>query len=179
MTGGMVGALVVWGLLAWAVGGGTAAAGPLKVAVIDQQVVMEKSKTGKHALEDLKSYSVARQRIIDSDDAELKELEKSLQDSTLSEESKRQKQELFRAKLEAYQRRIQEFNREVQEKQREMIGEYSKQIQEAAKAVAGRLGYDVVMDKGNEAVIKIVIYHDPSIDLTDQVAKEFDRQNKS
>jgi outer membrane protein len=35
-----------------------------------------------------------------------------------------------------------------------------------------------VLDKGNEASIKIVIYHQPGLDLTDKVIKEFDRQNQ-
>ncbi len=160
--------------------GYSSAAESFKVAVIDQQVVMEKSKTGKQALEELRSFSAIRQKIVDSDDQELKAIERSLQDqnNTLSEAARREKQELLRAKFEAYQRRVQEFNREVQEKQREMVAEYSKKIQKAALAVAEREGYAAVLDKGNEANIKIVIYHQPGIDLTDKVVKEFDRQNR-
>ncbi len=160
--------------------GGLAAAESFKVAVIDQQVVMERSKTGKQALEELRSFSAARQKVVDSDDQELKSIERVLQDPnhTLSDAARREKQEQFRAKLEAYQRRVQEFNREVQEKQREMIAEYSKKIQKAAMAVAEREGYAAVLDKGNEASIKIVIYHQPGLDLTDKVIKEFDRQNQ-
>jgi outer membrane protein len=35
-----------------------------------------------------------------------------------------------------------------------------------------------VVDKGSDATIKIVIYNKETIDLTDQVIREFDRQNK-
>ncbi len=160
--------------------GGSAAAESFKVGVIDQQMVMEKSKAGKQALEELRSFSAVRQKIVDSDDQELKSIERVLQDPniTLSAAARREKEEQFRAKLEAYQRRVQEFNREVQEKQREMVAEYSKKIQKAALAVAEREGYAAVLDKGNEASIKIVIYHQPGLDLTDKVIKEFDRQNR-
>jgi outer membrane protein len=160
--------------------GCSSAAESFKVAVIDQQAVMEKSKTGKRALEELRSFSATRQKIVDSDDEELKSIERSLQDpnNTLSEAARREKQELLRAKLQIYQRRVQEFNREVQEKQREMVAEYSKKIQKAAMAVAEREGYAAVLDKGNEANIAIVIYHQPGLDLTDKVVKEFDRQNQ-
>ena len=50
------------------------AADRIKVAMMDQQQVVERSVAGKRALEDLKSYSTTRQKIIDSDDQVLKEL---------------------------------------------------------------------------------------------------------
>jgi len=156
------------------------AAEAVKVGVMDQQAVMERSKAGKRALEDLKSYSMTRQKIINADDQELKELEQSIQDpnSKLSEEVKQQKQELFRSKVEAYQRRLADFNREIQQKQREMIAEYAKKVAEAAQVVAQKDGYAAIIDKGNEAMIRVVLYHQPALDVTDQVVKEFDRQNK-
>ncbi len=149
-----------------------------KVGVMDQQVVIEKSKAGKRALEELKTYTTTRQKIINADDQELKELEQAIQDSKLSETAKQEKQGQFQAKLEAYQRRLADFNREIQAKQREMVIEYAKKVQEAAQTVAAKEGYAAIMDKGNDAVIKIVIYHQPGLDLTEQVVKEFDRVNK-
>ncbi len=154
------------------------AADRMKVAMMDQQQVIERSVAGKRALEDLKSYSTTRQKIIDSDDQELKELEKGVQDSNLSEEVRKEKQEQFRMKLEAYQRRIQDFNREVQEKQRAMVAEYAQKIHAAASVVAQKEGYIAVIDRGSDATVKIVLYSHPSIDLTEQIIKEFDRQNK-
>ena len=149
-----------------------------KVAMMDQQQVIERSVAGKRALEDLKSYSTTRQKIIDSDDQELKELEKGVQDANLSEEVRKEKQEQFRTKLEAYQRRIQDFNREVQEKQRAMVAEYAQKIHAAASAVAQKEGYIAVIDRGSDATVKIVLYSHPSFDITEQIIKEFDRQNK-
>ena len=172
ITGGMA-AILAAGMVQLAV-----AAEPFKVAIIDQQAVIERSAAGKRALEEMKSYSATRQRIVEADDQELKELEKAAQDATLSEEAKKEKQDVFRTKLEAYQRRIQEFNREVQEKQRVMIAEYSKKIRDAALVVAQKEGYTAVIDKGNEGAVKIVMYYHPSVDLTDKVVKELDRQNK-
>ena len=63
-------------------------------------------------------------------------------------------------------------------KQRGMIAEYSKKIRDAALVVAQREGYTAVLDKGSEGTVKIVLYHHPSVDLTDKVIKELDRQNK-
>lgn len=169
---GMVQVLLAWLALP------VQAADRMKVAMMDQQQVIERSVAGKRALEDLKSYSTTRQKIIDSDDQELKELEKGVQDANLSEEVRKEKQEHFRTKLEAYQRRIQDFNREVQEKQRAMVAEYAQKIHAAASAVAQKEGYIAVIDRGSEATVKIVLYSHPSIDITEQIIKEFDRQNK-
>ena len=151
-----------------------------KIGVMDQQAVMERSKAGKAALEEIKQYSTARQKIIDADEQELKDLEQSLQGSgnKLSEAAKQEKQEQFRVKVDAYQRRLQDFNREVQQKQRDMIEEYSKRIAEAAQIVAQKEGYLAILDKGNEALLRIVLYHHPGLDVTDVVVKEFDRHHK-
>ncbi len=150
----------------------------LKVAVMDQQVVVAQSKAGKRALEELKAYSMTRQKIINADDQELKELQQAIQDGKVTDSVKQEKQGQFQAKMEAYQRRLADFNREIQQKQREMVAEYSKKVQAAAQAVGEKNGYVAVIDKGSEAAIKIVLYHQSALDVTDQVVKEFDRQNK-
>ncbi|MBI3808705.1 MAG: OmpH family outer membrane protein [Nitrospirae bacterium] len=149
-----------------------------QVAVMDQQAVIAQSKAGKRALEELKAYSMTRQKIINADDQELKELQQAIQDEKSTDSVKQEKQGQFQAKLEAYQRRLTDFNREIQQKQREMVAEYSKKVQAAAQAVGEKNGYVAVIDKGSEAAIKIVLYHQPALDVTDQVVKEFDRQNK-
>ncbi len=168
-----VAVLVVWAQQAQAVDA-------QKIGVMDQQAVMERSKTGKSALEEIKQYSATRQKIIEADELELKDLERTLQESVskLSEADKQDKQEQFRVKVEAYQRRLQEFNREVQQKQRDMVGEYSKRIADAAQVVAQKEGYLAILDKGNEALVRIVLYHHPGLDVTDLIVKEFDRQSK-
>jgi len=166
------------GPLWWAMSSMTLGAEPVKVAVMDQQLVIEQSKAGKRALEDMKAYQATRQKIISSDDQELKELEQTIQDAKLTEAAKQERQNQFQAKLEAYQRRLADFNREIQQKQREMVAEYTKKVQEAAQVVAQREGYIAVIDRGNEALIRIVIYYQRGLDVTEQVVKEFDKLNK-
>ena len=172
MAAGVLHVLVAWGAQP------VVAADHLKVAMMDQQQVIERSVAGKRALEELKSYSTTRQKIIDSDDQELKDLEKGMQDASMSEEARKEKQEHFRTKLEAYQRRIQDFNREVQEKQKGMVLDFAQRIHAAVSAVAQKEGYTAVIDRGSESTVKIVVYGHPSVDLTEQIVKEFDRQNK-
>jgi len=155
-------------------------AGSLKMGVVDPQAVLERSKAGKRALASLKEYAGARQKILTSDENELKRLEQELKDqnASLSQEELREKQERFRQKVQAYQKRVQEFNQELGARQKELVGEYMKKISDATKAIAVRRGMELVVDKGSENTIKIVIYNKQSIDLTNQVVREFDRKYK-
>ena len=112
----------------------------LKVAVMDQQVVVAQSKAGKRALEELKAYSMTRQKIINADDQELKELQQAIQDGKATDSVKQEKQGQFQAKMEAYQRRLADFNREIQQKQREMVAEDSKKVRRPRKLWGKRTG---------------------------------------
>src|SRR5215475_2022995 len=170
----LIGAVLLWLVMVSPV----LADDTFKVAVMNQQSVVDESKADKRAIEELKAYSATRQKIISADDQELKELQQAIQDVKLTDTAKQEKQGQFQAKLDAYQRRLADFNREIQQKQRELVAEYMKKVQAAAQVVGERNGYVAVIDKGSEAMIKIVLYHQPALDVTDQVVKEFDRQNK-
>jgi outer membrane protein len=161
-------------------GTGAYAAEPLKVGIVDQQAVLEKTKVGRRVLEELKAFSGARQKLISADDEELKKLESELNnpESSLSEAARRQKQETFRTKLEAYQRRVQDFNREIQIKQKEYADDFQKKFEEVVAAVAKREGYAALLDKGSEATFRVVLYAREGIDLTNEVIKEFDKRYK-
>lgn len=160
---------------------GTAAtaAEAFKMGVVDPQTVLEKSKAGKKALEGLKEYVSTRQKLLSRDEEELRNTEKTLKESgaKLSEAEKKEKEGQFRAKIQDYQKRAQEFNQELQGKQKELVDEYMKKIASATQTVAEKGGFSIVLDKGSEQTVKIVIYNKDTIDLTDQVIKEFDRVN--
>ena len=128
----------------------------------------------------LKEHATSRQKLLTKDEEELKGLENQLkaQESNLSETQKREKQAQFRTKIQDYQKRVQEFNQELAVKQNELVDEYMKKIQVATRSVAEKNGVALVVDKGSDATIKIVIYNKDTIDLTEQVIKEFDKQNK-
>jgi outer membrane protein len=180
MKVGAASVAVAAGLMMMLQAGLASAAEAVKVGVIQQRTIIEKTKAGKRALEGLKEFQASRQRIIAADDEELKKLEDALksQESGLSEAAKQEKQEQFRAKFENYQRRIQDFNREIQQKQQEVTGEFQKKIDEAVEAVAEKGGFTAVLDEGGAATIQVVLDAHPSVNLTEQVIKEFDRRNK-
>ncbi len=155
-------------------------AADFKMGVIDPQTVLEKTKAGKRALDALREYAQARQKLLAQDEDDLKGMEKQLkeQEASLSDAAKKEKQDKFRAKIADYQKRLQEFNQELAAKQKGLVDEYMKKIAASTQSVAEKTGFTMVVDKGSEQTIKIVIYNKDTIDLTDQVIKEFDRVNK-
>jgi len=156
------------------------AAEPFKMGVVDPQSVLEKSKAGKKALEGLKEYVATRQKLLSKDEEDLRNYEKQLKDQApkWSESEKKDKEAQFRNKIQDFQKRAQEFNQELQRKQKELVDEYMKKISLATQATAEKGGFSLVVDKGSEQTVKIVIYNKDTIDLTEQVIKEFDRTNK-
>ncbi|MDE3119421.1 MAG: OmpH family outer membrane protein, partial [Nitrospirota bacterium] len=147
--------------------------------VIDPQEVLEKSKAGKRSLDALKEYARTRQKVLSTDEEELKSLEAKLKEQApkASDQDKRAMEEQFRAKIQHYQKQAQEFDQDLQSKQKEIVDDYMKRIAVATKAVAERNGYSLVVDKGSEQTLRIVIYNKETIDVTDQVIKEFDKLN--
>jgi outer membrane protein len=158
----------------------TSPAAEFKMGVIDPQVVLEKSKAGKRALDGLREYVATRQKLLSRDEEELRNTEKQIKEqvSKLTDNEKKEKETSFRAKIQDYQKRAQEFNQELQGKHKELVDEYMKKIAVATQAVADKGGYQLVLDKGSEQTVKIVIFNKDTIDLTEQVIKEFDRTNK-
>ena len=150
-----------------------------KMGVVDPQAVLEKSKAGKKALDGLKEYVSTRQKLLSGDEEDLRNTEKTLKEQAakLSDTEKKEKETQFRTKVQEFQKRAQEFNQELQGKQKELVDEYMKKISSATKTVAEKGGFALVVDRGSEQTVKIVIYSKDTIDLTDQVIKEFDRVN--
>ena len=150
-----------------------------KMGVVDPQAVLEKSKAGKKALDGLKEYVTTRQKLLSGDEEDLRNTEKTLKEQAakLSDTEKKEKETQFRTKVQEFQKRAQEFNQELQGKQKELVDEYMKKISLATKVVAEKGGFALVVDKGSEQTVKIVIYSKDTIDLTEQVIKEFDRAN--
>jgi outer membrane protein len=147
---------------------------------VDPQFVLEKSKAGKKALDGLKEYVSVRQKLLAKDEEELRNYEKQIKDQIpkLSETEKKDKEAQFRVKIQDYQKRAQEFNQDLQKRQKELVDEYMKKIMVATQTMAEKGGFSIVVDKGSEQTVKIVIYNKDTIDLTDQVVKELDRTNK-
>ena len=174
--------VLVGGLLCSLTGGVSLAIAKdsFKIGVIDPQKVIEKSKAGSRALATLKEHAKARENVLKSDKKELEGLQEELKTAavTMSDDERKIKQELFTKKLQEFQKRGQEYNVELTEKQRELVQEYMGKIEGATSTVAKRHGFSIVVDKGSDATMRIVLYSRKGLDITNEVIKEFDRRFK-
>ncbi len=154
--------------------------GSFRVGVIDPQAVIEKSKAGSRDLAALKEHHQARQTLMENDGKELEKLQRELNSasSTLGDDEKKRRQNRFSQKVQEYQKRGQEFQAELGQKQKELVQEYMMKIEQATSIVAKRHGFDMVIDKGSESTLKIVLYHRDGLDLTNEVIKEFNKRFK-
>lgn len=156
-------------------------AAEFKMGVVDSQTVLEKSKGGRKVIDTLNEYAMSRQKLLAKDEEDFRSNQKQIQDQAtkMSEAEKKEKTALLQTKYQGIQKRAQEFQLEIQGKQRELFTEYMKKISAATQVLAEKGGVSLVVEKGNEqAMMKIVVYHKDTIDLTEQVIKELDRVNK-
>ena len=160
--------VLAWGLPAWA--------DEQKIRVIEPQKVLEGTKAGKKTMASLEDYVKTRQHLIESEEADLKELEAVLvqKGSVLSPAAKQEKEEAFRQKAGVYQRHVQELQNEIAAKRSEMLGEFTQKLEQAVKEIAAKEGITFVMEQGSAGAGTMVLYSDPSINLTDRVIKTLD-----
>ena len=150
-----------------------------QIAIVDPQAVLENSNAGQKALATLKEHVMVRQKLLETDEEEIQKFEQQLQGGTGRSETETQiLREQLQSKIQDYQRRRQTFQQEVQDKQKTLMVDYMKKIEGATKAVAERRGFSLVIDKGNEAIMQIVIYSAKGMDITDEVVKEFNLTHK-
>ena len=156
------------------------AADSFKVAVVDPQAVIEKSQAGSRALALLQEHQKARENVLRSDQRELQRLQDELKEAegTVPEAVLKEKQEAFGRKYQEFQKRGQEFQVELTQKQRELVQEFMKKIEDVTSVVAKRHGFSLVVDKGSDNTLKIVLFSRDGLDITGEVVKEFDRRYK-
>lgn len=154
---------------------GTAFAQNVKFGFVDAQKVLESSKEGKRVKANMEEFVKSRQKIIDLEEQELKQLEEDLvrQGALLSPEAKKVKQDDFQKKLMEYQKKATDLNKEVQGKKFDTLRDFNKRLEEAVRQIAEKEGYTFVLDKNSEG--GSVIYAKETFDITPKVIEQVDR----
>lgn len=152
--------------------------GQQKVGILDPQAVIERSVPGKKVLATLKEHATVRQKLLASDEEELKKIQDQLQKDTKSEAEKKDLQNQLQKRVDDYQRRAKEFQQEMALKQQEMVLEFMNKIETATKAVAEKHDFSLIVDKGSAKTLKIVLFAAQGLDVTDEVVKEVNQRYK-
>lgn len=156
----------------------TAFADGLKVGFVDAQKVFETSEEGKRVQANVEEYVMSRQKIIDIEEKELREMEEALrkQASILSPEATKMKQDEMQKKFAEYQQKARAMNKEVQEKKMKTNKAFFTTLESAIKATAEKEGYAFVLDKNKEG--GPVLFSDESSDITDKVIAQLNSMTK-
>jgi outer membrane protein len=153
------------------------AAEGLKLAFIDAQKVLDNTKAGKRAKETMEQFRDSRQKIIDLEESEIKRLQDDLarQGAVLSPEARRTKEETLQRRFMDYQKKVGELTKELQDKKKDVLEEFNKGLEEVVKRIAEKNGYTLVFDRNAEG--GVLVYAQQSLDITDEVIKEYDKTN--
>ncbi|TLY21087.1 MAG: OmpH family outer membrane protein, partial [Nitrospirae bacterium] len=100
------------------------------------------------------------------------------QGAALSPETKQEKEEVIRQKLLTYQRHVRELEGEVQTKKRELLSDFTEKIEQVVREIAEQEHITLVMEQGDAGPGALVLYSEPSINLTDRVIKAFDSKDE-
>jgi len=147
----------------------------IKIGYVDAQKVLDDTKAGKKAKSDMEEFVKSRQKIIDLDESEIKQLQDDLtrQSAVLSPDARREKEEALQKKVVEYQKRAGELNKEVQDKKKEILDNFNKDLEGVVKTVAERDGFTYIIDRNAEG--GVLLYAKESLDLTSLVEKEFEK----
>ncbi len=146
----------------------------LKLGYVNAQKVLEASQGGKQIQERMEEFVSSRQKIIDLEEKELRELEAELKEQMdlLSPEAKRTRSEEFQRKLMTYQQKARGLNNEVQGKKVEALKSFNRKMEVVIKAIAEKEGFDFVFDTGNEG--GVVLFAKATHDITAAVIVALD-----
>lgn len=153
---------------------GTGAKVEGKIGVVDPARILSDTSAGKKAKDNLAAFSKNRQALIELDEKELRRLEEDFvkQATVLSATAKREREEVFRRRMQEYQQKVTELNREVQEKQKDVMDGFRDKIEAVVGKVAKRLGLQIVVDSTKGGV---TLYREDTLDISNQVIEEFNR----
>lgn len=146
----------------------------LKIGFVNAQKVLETSQDGKQIQEKMEEFVSSRQKIIEIEEKELRDLETELKQQLdlLSPEAKRTRQEEFQRKLLSYQRKARDLQNEVQGKKVESLKSFNRKMEMVIKAISEKDNYDFVLDTGHEG--GVVLFAKESYDITAKVIVALD-----
>ena len=152
----------------------------LSIGVIEPQKVLDETKAGKRVKDALADYVNTRQRLIESEEQDIKALEEDLvkQGADLSPDAKQEKEGAIRQKLITYRRHVQELEGEVQTKKRELLSDFTKKVEQVVREIAERENIALVVEKEDAGPGALIMYNEPSINLTDRVIKAFESKGE-
>lgn len=173
MIGGMV-AAGAGAVHAQGAPAGTArpASGPIKIAVIDTERILLNSQAGKKAVAELKSAQEQKERELDRQQKEIRDLQAKIDDGRLSlaQDKLAEMEKQLEDKVIAVRRLQDDANRELQKKKDDVLGSVDQRVMPVINQVGKELGYTLIFRKFESGLI----YADEAVDITPIIIQRLD-----
>jgi len=160
----------------WAQSSGTAAAaGGLKVGVINVQIAITSTSEGKQAAAELQSQFAPRQSELDGLRRQIEDIQTRLRtgSSTLSDDEKARLSREGDQMTRTFQRKQQDSQDDFNEAQREVVDRIGRKMIDVLDKYSKENGYGVIFD--TSAQNTPVVYAANQIDVTQEIIRLFDQ----
>lgn len=144
-----------------------------KVGYINLQRLVNESKMGKSAREDIQKMRKSKERVVA---AKLKKINRLRDDinnraASMSAMEKQDKVEDLKKLYKEYQRMVADAKEDISREDRELVSIILKKADGVLKKVAKKKKYSIILKDPNA-----IGYLDPDVDITDLVLKELDKK---
>jgi outer membrane protein len=148
-----------------------AAAGPLRIGVINVERLVQESALGKEAFNRVKRINDAKKDEGEKLQKELRDLEQKLADqgSALADDKRETLQKSYQEKAIAFKRFQDDASRELDTAQKKELGDLERRVFPVINQVGKEKGYTLIFNKFQAGLL----YADDAVDLTDEVLKVF------
>jgi len=145
--------------------------------LVDMQRIISESALGKAAKTSLEGEAKKRQAGLAAQKAELDKLKGELetQASVLSASATEEKRATLEKKAREFERTVQDQREELGRKQSAAIEKIVQQANQAINDLATKGKYKLILEKDS----RVVLYSEPSLDITGEVLKAIDSKTKS
>ena len=154
---------------------GTSAPAPApavpKIGVINVERLVQESSLGKEAFGRVKKLNDQKKEEADKLSKELRDMEQKLADqgAALADDKRDALQKSYQEKAIAFKRFQDDANRDLEAAQKKELSELERRVFPVINQVGKEKGYTVVFNKFQSGLV----YADDSVDITDDVLKQF------
>ena len=145
-----------------------------KVGVVDMLKVIDQSKQGKKASEEMAAKLKAAKSDIQSRESELVSLKDQIEKNsmTLSAEALAQKERQYQDKLVDYQRKLEDYQYQLSAKNDEINKMMLSLMKDIIERIGSTGGYILILERTASGVL----YRSDSVDLTNEVIQELNKK---
>ena len=143
----------------------------MKIGVVDLMKALNESDAGKKAKAELESVIRSKQAVINEKGKTIEKLKDELnkQSSVLSAEAQKSKQDELDRMMRDYQRMVSDSQSDVKQRESDLTNGILKGLRAVVNKIGQKEGYTMIMENAEG----IILYSKKSLDLTDEVIKQY------